>query len=220
MAANEILMHLVLRYPALSACKEDILQAFEILKDAYSHEKKLLVAGNGGSSSDSEHIVGELMKSFKIRRHIPPEYASSLKELFGHDGEILAGKLDGALPAVALPSMTALMTASMNDNEADAVFAQMVLGCGVKGDVLLAISTSGNSPNIVNACMAAKAKGMKAIGLTGKSGGKMKAVCDTAICVPETETYAVQEYHLPVYHTLCAMLEMEFFGVLSGAESE
>lgn len=212
MVADEILMQLILRYPPLAVCEADISHTFEIMKSAYICGKKLLVAGNGGSASDSEHIIGELMKSFRFRRPIPAGYASSLKKLFGHEGSVLAGKLEGALPAIALPSMTALMTAYMNDNEADAVFAQMVFGCGSEGDVLLAISTSGNSPNILNACMVAKAKGMKIIGLTGRSGGKMKILCDTAICVPETETYAIQEYHLPVYHTLCAMLETAFFG--------
>jgi len=210
---EKILNQLIMRYPSLAICEADISCAFEIIKTAYNSGKKVLVAGNGGSSSDSEHIVGELMKSFKFRRSIPKEYALSLKEQFGVEGESLAGKLEGALPAIALPSMSALMTAYMNDSDSDAVYAQVIMGYGLEGDVFWAISTSGNSVNILNACMAAKAKGLKVIGLTGKSGGKMKVLCDTAICVPETETYAIQEYHLPVYHALCAMLEAAFFGM-------
>ncbi len=211
MNANDILMDLINRYPELSICVKDIKDTFEMIKSAFSNNNKLLIAGNGGSAADSEHIVGELMKSFKFKRPLVIDYQTKLINQFGHEGEILAGKLEGALPAISLPSMTALMTACVNDNEADAVFAQMVVGLGMAGDILLAISTSGNSANIYNACMVAKAKGMKVIGLTGKSGGRIKKLCDKSICVPAIETHIVQEYHLPVYHVLCSMLEFEFF---------
>jgi D-sedoheptulose 7-phosphate isomerase len=211
MKADEILEQLIWRYPQLKVCKTEIVEAFKIIRRAFGTGKKLLIAGNGGSAADSEHIVGELMKSFKLRRHISETYATLFEQYYGEEGMTLAEKLEGALPAIALPSMSALMTAYMNDNDGDAVYAQMVFGYGVEEDVFMAISTSGNSTNIVNACMAAKIKGMQVIGLTGNSGGKLRDLCNVAICVPATETFEIQEYHLPVYHALCAMLEAAFF---------
>ncbi|MGI6348315.1 MAG: D-sedoheptulose-7-phosphate isomerase [Eubacteriales bacterium] len=211
MKADEILEQLMWRYPPLKICKTEIIGAFKIIRKAFGTGKKLLIAGNGGSAADSEHIAGELMKSFKLRRRISDNYAAQFEQYYGKEGMALAEKLEGALPAIALPSMSALMTAYMNDNDADAVYAQMVFGCGIEEDVFMAISTSGNSTNIVNACMAAKIKGMQVIGLTGNGGGKLKDLCNVAICVPATETFEIQEYHLPVYHALCAMLEVTFF---------
>lgn len=202
---------LMSRYPALSACQEEILVAFEILKTSFSGGHKLLVAGNGGSAADAEHISGELMKSFLQKRSIDATVLSFLSNTYGEDGAKLASQLEGALPVVPLSSLTSLYTAFCNDVDSSAAFAQMVYGYGKMGDVLLAISTSGNSRNIINAVMVARAKGMKTIGLTGDSGGKLNDCCDIVIHAPGHETYVIQEYHLPIYHTLCAMLEVEFF---------
>lgn len=212
MSPEHRLEQLIDRYPRLDLCRNEIWQAFTIIRDAYCQRKKLIIAGNGGSAVDSSHIVGELMKSFHFKRELEPELCDRLKSLYGVQGQDAANFLEGALPAVALPEMMALSTAFMNDSEAHGVFAQGVYGLGQEGDVFLGISTSGNSPNIIYACMVAHAIGMKVIGLTGQSGGKLKNLSDCLICVPSTETYEIQEYHLPIYHTLCAMLEAEFFG--------
>ncbi|PWL54695.1 MAG: phosphoheptose isomerase [Lachnospiraceae bacterium] len=203
--------NLILRYPALSECREQIQTAFEIMREAYRADKKLLVCGNGGSASDSEHIVGELMKEFSIRRPLDQQMKTKLLEAGDEDG-MLAQNLQGALPAITLTENCALSTAYANDAVPILNFAQQVYGYGTENDVLLGISTSGNSQNVVYAIKTAKAKGMHVIGLTGKSGGCMRELCDVAICVPETETYRIQELHLPVYHCLCLMIEEEFFG--------
>ncbi len=199
-------------YPELEVCGQDILAAYDRLCAMYRADKILYVLGNGGSAADSEHIVGELLKTFKLRRRADEKTKENLKALYGEEGATLAEKLEGALRAVSLPSMLCVSTAFMNDSDPAAVYAQLVNGLGREGDVLLAVSTSGNSRNVLLACMTARAKGMKIISLTGMTGGKMKRLCDITICVPERETYAVQELHLPVYHALCAMLEEEFFG--------
>ena len=211
MNAAEIFEELFTRYPALDICRDDINKAFLLLKETYLNNGKLLVAGNGGSAADSEHIVGELMKSFKFGRAIPAEDAARLKELYGDEGAELAAKLEGALPAIPLTSMPALSTAFINDVDPSLPFAQMLYGYGRKGDTFIGISTSGNSENIIKALQIARLNGVKTIGLTGASGGRMKALCDVAVCVPETETFKIQELHLPIYHCLCAMLEAEFF---------
>ncbi len=205
---------LIKRYPALSVCKDDILQAYKILEHCYENGGKLLIAGNGGSCADSEHIVGELMKGFKAKRPCPQEFADKLKEVDPAIGEELALKLQGALPAIALDGHPALNTAFSNDVEGSShlLFAQQVFGYGNEGDVLLGISTSGNSKNILAATVVARAKGLKVIGLTGESGGKLAGGADVTIKVPEKETYMIQELHLPVYHCLCLMLEQRFFG--------
>lgn len=203
--------NLILRYPALSECREQIQTAFEIMREAYRADKKLLVCGNGGSASDSEHIVGELMKEFSIRRPLDQQMKAKLLEAGDEDG-MLAQNLQGALPAITLTENCALSTAYANDAVPILNFAQQVYGYGTENDVLLGISTSGNSQNVVYAIKTAKAKGMHVIGLTGKSGGCMRELCDITICVPETETYRIQELHLPVYHCLCLMIEEEFFG--------
>jgi D-sedoheptulose 7-phosphate isomerase len=168
-------------------------------------------AGNGGSAADSEHMGGELMKSFLFKRKVGAAFESRLIELYGGEGAALAAKLEGALPAIPLTSMPALTSAFANDVDAAVSFAQMTYGYGSAGDLLFGISTSGNSKNVIYALMAAKAKGLFTVGLTGRGGGKMIDICDVTICVPEEETYKVQELHLPVYHTLCLMLEAEFF---------
>ena len=200
-------------YPELECCRDEIIMSFNILQEAYRNGRKLLIAGNGGSAADSAHIAGELMKSFHFRRKPEPVLCRNLELCYGAAGQTAADFLEGALPAVALPEMMALSTAYMNDADPEGVFAQGVYGLGQQGDVLLAISTSGNSKNILYACMTANVKGMKTIGLTGKSGGKMLGLCDCVICVPFTDTYRIQERHLPIYHALCAMLEAEFFDV-------
>ena len=204
---------LVKRYPELEIIKDDILTSFEIIKECYKNGGKLLVCGNGGSASDSEHIVGELMKGFKNPRYLSEDLKNKLKKIDPNVGEILGNNLQMPLEAIALTGELALNTAIINDcnNGGELCFANQVLGYGHKNDVLLAISTSGNSNNIYNACVVAKAKGLKIIGLTGKTGGKLKKISDCAIVAPSDETYMIQELHLPIYHTLCLMLEEEFF---------
>lgn len=203
---------LIKRYPALAVCRDDIQSAYDILCKAYSEGRKLLVCGNGGSASDSEHIVGELMKEFKLKREVYKDQAEAMKQIDHELGEILAKHLQGALPAIALTGHSSLTTAFMNDSNPDLIFAQQVNGYGKAGDVLLGISTSGNSRNVLFAAVAAKSKGLHVIGLTGQRDSKLKALADICIQVPETETYKIQEMHLPVYHCLCLMLEEHFFG--------
>ena len=196
----EIFEELYIRYPQLKVCEPAISAADDLMLAAYRGGGKVLTCGNGGSAADAEHIVGELMKKFRKHRDIDAEVAAKLpKELVAH--------LEGALPAISLVSMSGLITAFANDVAWDAAFAQQVYGLGTAGDVLIALSTSGNSANCVNAALVAKAKGMKVISLTGGTGGRLKELADAAIVVPETETFKVQELHLPVYHALCAAVE-------------
>lgn len=204
--------HLIDRYPKLIVCREDIIKAYELLETAYSSGRKLLVSGNGGSASDSEHIVGELMKEFKMKRKVFSDQADALKSIDPELGLVLAENLQGALPAISLTGHSSLTTAFMNDAMPELVFAQQVNGYGKPGDVFLGISTSGNSKNVLYAAVNAKAKGLKVIGLTGAKESKLMKYADVCIRVPETETYKIQEYHLPVYHCLCLMLEEKFFG--------
>ena len=211
---NNIYRHidtLIQRYPALALCKDDILTAYTTLCEAYTKERKLLVCGNGGSASDCEHIVGELMKEFKLKREVYKEQAANMKQIDEQLGSVLANHLQGALPAITLTSHSSLTTAFMNDSQPELVFAQQVNGYGKAGDVLLGISTSGNSMNVLYAAVTAKAKGLKVIGLTGQRDSRLKSLSDVCIQVPETETYKIQELHLPVYHCLCMMLEEHFF---------
>lgn len=198
------------RYPSLTCVKESVINSFEILKQTFENKNELFVAGNGGSSSDSEHIVGELLKSFKKRRNIDSETASNLSS-YGEDGAYLLSKLEGSLPATSLISQTGILSAFANDKSWDTAIAQQLYGLSKQGDTLIVLSTSGNSKNLVYATLVAKAKGVKTIAFTGASGGKLKELCCECICVPEVETYKAQELHLPVYHCLCAMLEEEFF---------
>lgn len=209
---EEHLNRLIDRYPKLIVCREDIASAYKILETAYSSGRKLLVCGNGGSASDSEHIVGELMKEFKLKRRVFSEQTVALKEIDPEMGQVLADNLQGALPAISLTGHSALTTAFMNDAVPELVFAQQVNGYGKPGDVFLGISTSGNSKNVLFAAVNAKAKGLKVIGLTGAKENKMMQYADVCIRVPETETYKIQELHLPVYHCLCLMLEEYFYG--------
>lgn len=204
---------LIDRYPKLIVCREDIAKAYELLETVYLSKRKLLVSGNGGSASDSEHIVGELMKEFKLKRKIYADQAEAMKAIDSEMGETLAENLQGALPAICLTGHSSLTTAFMNDANADLIFAQQVNGYGKPGDVFLGISTSGNSKNVIYAAITAKAKGLMVIGLTGSRASKLSKIADVCIRVPETETYKIQELHLPVYHCICLMLEDKFFGV-------
>jgi D-sedoheptulose 7-phosphate isomerase len=208
---NRQLVVLIERYPALSVCKDDINTAFEYIKESYEKGGKLLIAGNGGSAADSEHIVGELMKGFKRPRKLKEVERNTLINIDEELGTVLADNLQGSLPAIALDGHPALTTAYMNDCEPLLCFAQQVNGYGKKDDVFLGISTSGNSKNILYAAIVAKAKGIKVVGLTGQKDSKLKALADVTIQVPQTETYMIQELHLPVYHCLCLMLEDYFF---------
>lgn len=212
---TEIYKHievLVNRYPVLNSVKDEIVEAYFLLVESYKNEGKLLIAGNGGSAADAEHIVGELMKGFKLPRKLNENFTDKLISENEELGTVLAESLQGALPAIALDGHPALSTAYMNDCEPLMCFAQQVNGYGKAGDVFLGISTSGNSKNILYAATTAHAKGMKVIGLTGAKDSKLTQMSDVCIKVPQTETYMIQELHLPVYHCLCLMLEDEFFG--------
>ncbi len=211
MNTEQILEKLIERYPPLEGCKNDIKEAGELIIESYKNSGQLLTCGNGGSCSDSDHIVGELMKSFSKKRPLDDDFKESLKSVDEERGSLMAMKLEKGLAAISLNAHGALISAVSNDIGGDFIFAQQVMGYGRKGDVLLGISTSGNSQNVVDACIAAKAKGLKVIALVGKKGGKMKEYCDIAIRVPSTCTPDVQEFHLPIYHALCIMAEETFF---------
>lgn len=211
---NRLMRHidlLVERYPSLESAKNDIVAAYLLLEESYENGGKLLVAGNGGSAADAEHIVGELMKGFKLSRKPETDFAERLVAENQELGSVLAENLQGALPAIALDGHPALSTAYMNDCEPLLCFAQQVNGYGKSGDVFLGISTSGNSKNMLYAATTAHAKGMKVIGLTGAKDSKLKDMSDVCIKAPQTETYMIQELHLPIYHCLCLMLENRFF---------
>lgn len=205
-------MQLVSRYQALAPCSRAILAAVECIAGCFHAGNKLLICGNGGSAADCEHIVGELMKAFLMQRKLPKQFEKRLFSVIPSDAEYLKKNLEGALPAISLASHTSLMTAFANDKAPDLVFAQQIVGYGRAGDVLLAISTSGNSKNVLYAAQTARAAEMKIIALTGISGGKLKDLSDIIICAPSSETFMIQEYHLPIYHCICASLENEFFG--------
>lgn len=200
------------RYPVLNVCRADITDAYLAMEECYKNGGKLLIAGNGGSAADSEHMAGELMKRFKAPRPIPAEFAERLKAIDPVRGSDLAKNLERGLMAIPLVAHEALTTAYINDVDALGVFAQQLYGFGRPGDVFVGISTSGNSKNILAATVVARAMGIKVIGLTGANGGELSEVADVAVKVPETETYMVQELHLPVYHCWCLMLEDTFFG--------
>ncbi len=202
---------LMKRYPILDINNNEIVKAFDIIKKSFESGGKLLIAGNGGSSSDADHIAGELMKGFKLPRKIDEVFAKRLRLVDSEKGAELADRLQQALPTIALNNHNSLNTAFLNDVDGSMCFAQQVNGYGEAGDVLLAISTSGNSSNILYAAVTAKAKGIKIVGLTGRGGGRLKDLADAIIPVEETETYKIQELHLPIYHCLCLMLEDFFF---------
>ncbi len=196
-----LLLH---NYPALQTCVDDIEAAFAVLRASYSDGGKLLLCGNGGSAADADHISGELLKGFQSRRPLPARERALL-------GDELADKLQGALPAIPLTAFSALGTAYTNDVDPQYIYAQLTLGLGRPGDVLLGISTSGNAVNVAHALRVARARGMHTLGLSGETGGAMLPLCDVCIRVPFRETYRIQEHHLPVYHVLCLLLEDHFF---------
>lgn len=206
-----MLEKLAAAHSELQTCLQDIQGAFQILESSFRKGGKLLVCGNGGSAADSEHIVGELMKGFRLPRALPEAFRRNLIAAFPEDGNYLAGHLQGALPAISLTGPSALVSAFANDVAADMVFAQLVYGYGVQGDVLLAISTSGNSKNVIHALQVGRSLGLHTIGLTGRAGGVMKAFCEITICAPADTTDEIQEKHVIIYHTLCALLEEAFF---------
>lgn len=199
------------RYPILSATATEIRQATTMLVQGFRTGNKLLLCENGGSCADCEHIAGELMKGFLLRRTLSSEQKQRMKQLCPQLDENYLDRLQQAVPAIALPSFTALNTATCNDVDPELVFAQALMGLGKKDDLLLCISTSGNSTNVVAAALVAKALGLKVIGLTGQMGGRLRDICDVCICVPAMETVQVQELHLPVYHYLCAQIEAQLF---------
>ena len=205
----DLLMH---RYPNLESIREDIIEGYLMMQECYENGGKLLVAGNGGSAADSEHIAGELMKRFKIPRPVSAEFAEKLMKVDSVRGAELAKNLECSLMAIPLVAHEALTTAYINDVDGRGVFAQQLFGYGKAGDVFLGISTSGNSQNIISATVVARALGIKVIGLTGASGGELAEIADVIVKVPERETYMIQELHLPIYHCWCLMLEDYFFG--------
>ena len=203
------------RFPQMIPCSEELSAAFETIVGCYAQGGKLLVCGNGGSAADTEHIVGELMKKYLCKRPLRTDLVEKIRALGIDNADYLASHLEQPLMAISLVSQTSLLTAIANDTSADMIFAQQVLGYGKPGDVLLALSTSGNSPNILNAINVARALDMTTIGFTGEGGGAILPLCTITIRVPGSITPDIQELHLPIYHLLCAMVEEEFFGCSS-----
>lgn len=207
--SEEVIESLVARYPDMVVCEAQVREARALISGAFRAGGKLLVCGNGGSAADSEHAVGELMKSFRFKRPVDSGFLAAYREANGCEAPAW---LEGALPAISLVSHTALSTAFGNDEASVGVFAQQVYGYGEPGDVLLAISTSGNSANVVEAAKVARAKGVRVVGLTGFRESALVPLCDVCVRVPREETFQVQELHLPVYHCLCACAEADLFG--------
>lgn len=199
------------KYPDLAACLPDLERAVRMLRETFARGGKLLLCGNGGSAADAEHIVGELMKGYLTPRPIPEALRETLETAYPDVGEYIAAHLQGALPAFSLVSQTSFLTAYANDVAADMLFAQQVFGYGAPGDALLALSTSGNSKNILHALRVARVRGLTTIGFTGRVGGAMVALCDVCVRAPFDTTAEIQERHLVMYHALCAQLEQEFF---------
>lgn len=206
-----MLNNLIERYPVLEACKNESEKAANAIIDCYKNGGKVLICGNGGSCADGDHIVGELMKGFLKKRPISDEQKAEMKKNCPELDDETLSNLQCGLPAVSLPSITALNSAFCNDVDPELIYAQSLMGLGRKGDILIALSTSGNSKNVFAAAKVAKALGVTVIGMTGITGGKLKGISDICICVPETETYKIQELHLPVYHYLCAAVEDSFY---------
>ncbi len=217
MMQQEHIQTLTQRYPDLSSCTADIIQAFFLMAEAYRNGGKLLIAGNGGSAADAEHIAGELMKRFRIARPVAPDYAARLTSIDPIRGASLAKNLERGLVAIPLVAHEALTTAYMNDVDSLGVFAQQLYGYGNPGDIFLGISTSGNSENIVHASVVARASGIRTIALTGPNESLLSEAADVTVRAPGKETYLIQENHLPIYHCWCMMLEEEFFGTPSHA---
>lgn len=212
MNSDQILLEMLNRYSQMAHLKESIRKAAETIIETYKNNGKVLVCGNGGSCSDADHIVGELMKSFECNRPLAKPLQEKLIELSPETGKMLAEKLQQGLPAISLTVHQSLITAIANDIGGEVIYAQQVVGWGNPGDVLIGLSTSGNSQNVIDAMIVAKAKGLTTIGITGETGGKMKKWSDVLINVPEQRTAYVQELHQPVYHAICMMVEREIFG--------
>jgi D-sedoheptulose 7-phosphate isomerase len=208
---KEILNELIERYPQLTHIKDEIGSASEKIIKSFSKGGKLLICGNGGSASDSGHIAGELMKDFEHDRPLDENLKKALSSQSGERSKYLSMKLQKALPVISLSAHESLITAVANDADPDLIFAQQVIAYGKENDLLLAISTSGNSQNVIDAVLTAKALNIFTIGMTGQKGGRMREICDHIICVPETRTSYVQELHLPVYHAICMLIEDHFF---------
>ncbi len=208
-----MLKELIERYPKLDKCKQSITNACDLIIKCYENGNKILLCGNGGSAADSDHIVGELMKGFLKKRPLSDEKKNEMKESCPSLDDEMLSNLQCGLPAVSLPSISALNTAFCNDVDPRNVFAQSTLALGKEGDILIAISTSGNSDNVVRAAKVAKAIGLSVIGMTGNGGGKLSELADICICVPECETFKVQELHLPTYHYICAAVEEHFYKI-------
>ena len=206
-----MLNDLITRYPQLDGCKTSIEAAAKMIIDCYEGNGKLLLCGNGGSAADCDHIVGELMKGFLKKRRLDAKQRDAMHSRCPQIDDKTLDSLQAALPAISLPSIAALNSAFCNDAEPSLIYAQSVLALGNENDLLIAISTSGNSTNVLNAAVVAKSLGIKTVALCGKSGGKLRGVCDISICVPEEQTYKAQELHMPIYHYLCANTEEHFF---------
>lgn len=206
-----MLNELLSRYPQLEICKKDIENAVEAIIDCYENGGKLILCGNGGSCADCDHIVGELMKGFLKLRPLSDERRAEMKANCDLVDDELLSKLQGGLPAISLPSITALNSAFCNDVDPELMYAQPLMSLANENDILIGLSTSGNSKNVFGAVKVAKALGIKIIGLTGMTGGKLKGIADICICAPETETFKIQELHLPVYHYICAAVEEYFW---------
>jgi len=209
MKKESVLNELVERYPQLLSRKSEIARAADTLISCFRQGGKLLLCGNGGSSSDSDHIAGELLKGFEHKRPLSGKLKNNLIKVDKERGLYLSEMLQKGLPAISLSAHTGLITAVANDTDADLIYAQQVISFGKPGDILMALSTSGNSHNIIDAIVTARSIGITVIGLTGESGGKIGRMCDILINVPEKKTAFVQELHLPVYHTICRIVEIE-----------
>ena len=209
---NTLLTELIARYPILTPIKADIQKAAEMMLETYRAGGKILVCGNGGSCADSDHIVGELMKGFLGKRRMDPQQQERFRDALGEEAQELIEKLQCGIPAISLPSQSAVLSAFANDVDAELMYAQLVFGYAKKEDLLIGLSTSGNSKNVTAAVKVAKAMGVSTLALTGSRESELSKRCDCTIRVPETETFKVQELHLPVYHYLCAYVENQLFG--------
>ena len=208
---KDYITQLIQRYPDLSSIETDIREAYSIIKNSYEKGGKLLIGGNGGSCADSEHIVGELMKGFMLKRNMDEDYRTGMKSDFGDKGFRIASKLQGARPVISLNTHSALISAFSNDVDASLIYAQQVIALGNEGDLFIGISTSGNAENVLSAMMVARNKGLRTMALTGRDGGEIARIADISIIAPENETFLIQEEHIKIYHLLCAGVESELF---------
>lgn len=209
---SEHLSKLITRFPKLEQQRDNIEKVFKVFKTVFENDGTLFICGNGGSAADAEHIVGELMKSFKLKRPISDELKNTLITEFGEEGTFIAERLQAGMKSIALTNHSSLSTAFANDVDGSLIFAQQLSVLGAGKDALLALSTSGNSDNVVKCMKVAKAMGMKTVCMTGADSGQCGKLADITVKSPDKETFIAQEYHLPIYHTLCLMLEEYFYG--------